>query len=55
MDKWSNEACLGYIWSALRRKGWDDEQIREVTTAVYWEFDFKTMEEAEQAYLTRND
>ncbi|WP_197029981.1 hypothetical protein [Paenibacillus sp. 1-18] len=51
----SNNACLGYIISALRRQGWEDEKIREVTRAVYFEFDFKTTYEAEEIYAHRND
>lgn len=50
MQKWSNNACLGYIQAALERKGWSKEQIKEVTGAVYREFDFKTIGEAAQLY-----
>ncbi|MEC0233755.1 hypothetical protein P4H71_05215 [Paenibacillus kribbensis] len=51
----SNDACLGYIISALRRQGWENEEIKEVTRAVYFEFDFKTVSEAEEIYAQRND
>ncbi|MNI21003.1 hypothetical protein D3C81_2055620 [compost metagenome] len=50
MEQWSNNACLGYIRAALERRGWDDEQIRDVVGAVYREFDFKTIEEAKLIY-----
>lgn len=50
MVEWSNNACLGYIVAAMKRKGWSDERISEVTSAVYFEFDFKTVEEAEDIY-----
>lgn len=50
MEQWSNNACLGYIRAALERKGWSEEQIKEVTRAVYYEFDFKTIEEAKRIY-----
>ncbi|WP_342477403.1 hypothetical protein NYE24_30610 [Paenibacillus sp. FSL H7-0350] len=50
MQEWSNNACLGYIRAALLRKGWAEEQIREVVRAVYYEFDFKTIEEAARLY-----
>ncbi|WP_169744123.1 hypothetical protein [Paenibacillus wynnii] len=50
MDIWSNNACLGYIIAALERKGWSEDQIRQVVGAVYTEFDFKTVEEARQIY-----
>ncbi|WP_379143532.1 hypothetical protein [Paenibacillus sp. sgz500992] len=50
MEQWSNNACLGYILAALERKGWAKEQIREVTRAVYHEFDFKTVKEAANLY-----
>lgn len=50
MDQWSNNACLGYIRAALERKGWSNEQIKEVTGAVYNEFDFKTVDEAKRIY-----
>lgn len=50
MDQWSNNACLGYIVSALERKGWPEEEIKEVVRAVYIEFDFKTIDEARNIY-----
>jgi len=50
MQEWSNNACLGYIQAALKRKGWSKEQINEVTRAVYFEFDFKTIGEAAELY-----
>jgi hypothetical protein len=50
MDEWSNDACLGYIIAGLERAGWTKEQIGEVTRAVYFEFDFKTVEEAKRIY-----
>lgn len=50
MEQWSNNACLGYIRAALERKGWDNERISEVVRAVYFEFDFKTIEEAKSIY-----
>lgn len=36
--------------SALERKGWSDEEIKEVVRAVYTEFDFKTIDEAKGIY-----
>lgn len=50
MEQWSNNACLGYIRAALERKEWSEEKIREVVRAVYYEFDFKTIEEAKRIY-----
>lgn len=50
MEQWSNNACLGYIRAALERKGWSEERIKEVTSAVYFEFDFKTIHEAVRIY-----
>ncbi|MNN99244.1 hypothetical protein D3C81_2188330 [compost metagenome] len=50
MEQWSNNACLGYIIAGLERKGWTEEQIREVVRAVYSEFDFKTVDEAKAIY-----
>lgn len=50
MDQWSNNACLGYIVAALERKGWSEEEIKEVVRAVYTEFDFKTIDEARNIY-----
>jgi hypothetical protein len=55
MVQWSNDACLGYIRAALERRGWSDKQIREVTRAVYLEFDFKTVQEAAELYARRFD
>jgi hypothetical protein len=50
VNDWSNHACLGYVVAALKRKGWSNDRIKEVVGAVYFEFDFKTVEEAEQIY-----
>ncbi|WP_157685453.1 hypothetical protein [Paenibacillus donghaensis] len=50
MKQWSNNACLGYILAALKRKGWSKAQIKEVTHAVYFEFDFKSIKEAADLY-----
>lgn len=50
MEYLSNNACLGYIVAALERKGWKPEKIKEVVGAVYFEFDFKTVEEARRIY-----
>ncbi|MHA6530157.1 hypothetical protein [Paenibacillus sp. BAC0078] len=50
MEEWSNRVCLGYIIAGLERKGWSEDQIRQVVGAVYREFDFITVEEAKDKY-----
>ena len=50
MEEWSNNACLGYVISAMKQAGYQREEIRKVIRYVYYEFDFKTIDEAKDIY-----
>ena len=49
-SEWSNYACFGYAISAARKIGLEDEKIQELVKALYGEFDFKSVSEAEDIY-----
>jgi hypothetical protein len=49
-SEWSNYACLGYAILGAKKLGYDDEKISELVKAIYSEFDFKTVAEAEKIY-----
>ena len=49
-SEWSNYACLGYAILGAKKLGYDDEQISKLVKAIYSEFDFKTVAEAEKVY-----
>ncbi|GGF86581.1 hypothetical protein [Paenibacillus aceti] len=48
--EWSNNACLGYVILGAKNISYTDKQIASIVHSVYREFDFKTIEEAKQAY-----
>ncbi|OPA77481.1 hypothetical protein BVG16_13580 [Paenibacillus selenitireducens] len=50
MEDWSNNACLGYIISGMQRAGYSREEIKKVVRSVYYEFDFKSVDEAKDIY-----
>ena len=49
-SEWSNYACLGYAILGAKKLGYGDEQISKLVKAIYSEFDFKTVAEAEKVY-----
>ncbi|WP_033828080.1 RuvA C-terminal domain-containing protein [Bacillus andreraoultii] len=49
-SQWSNYACLGYVISALKKLGYDDEHIRQLVRAIYSEFDMKSVPDAEDIF-----
>lgn len=50
-NEWSNYACLGYAIAGAKKLGYDEEKIRELVRAIYGEFDWKSVPEAEKNYL----
>lgn len=50
MEEWSNNACMGYAILAAKALGYSEEQIKQLVAAIYFEFDFKTVEEAKDVY-----
>lgn len=45
-----NQEAIGYMILAAKRKGYTDEQIRELEGAMLYMMDMKTEEEAADAY-----
>lgn len=43
-----NRQALGYMLLACKKLNLPKEQVRELYRQMYWEFDFKTEEEAEE-------
>ena len=49
-DKWSNNACRGYIIKAMESCGYKSKDIRKVLMELYEVFDFCSVEEAAAYY-----
>jgi hypothetical protein len=47
---WSNNACLGYAILGAQALGLSEVQTKQFVRAIYREFDFKTVEEAQKVY-----
>lgn len=45
-EKWSNNACRGYVIKAMENCGFKSKDIRQVLTELYEVFDFCAVEEA---------
>lgn len=46
----TNQSAIGYMIMAMERKGYTEEQIREIEGSMLYMMDMKTEEEAAQAY-----
>lgn len=55
VNEWSNAAAIGYAVSAASAIGLENDVIANLISAMYREFDVKTVREAEQAYLNFRD
>lgn len=53
-DAWSNDACRGYVIMAMQDCGFSRKEIRRVVIQLYEVFDFNTLEQAKQKYLSSN-
>ena len=51
-DAWRNDACRGYIIIAMQDCGFSHKEIKRVLTQLYEVFDFNTLEQAKQKYLS---
>lgn len=49
-SEWNNYACLGYAIAGAKKLGYDDEKIHGLVRAIYGEFDWKSVPEAEKTY-----
>ena len=53
-DAWSNDACRGYVIMAMQDCGFSRKEIQRVVIQLYEVFDFNTLEQAKQKYLSSN-
>ena len=49
-ERWSNNACRGYVIWAMENCGFAPDDIQRVVTELYEVFDFKSLEEADAHY-----
>ena len=49
-ERWSNDACRGYIIWAMENCDFSPEDIKRVVSELYYVFDMRSIEEAEQHY-----
>lgn len=49
-ESWNNGACRGYVIYAMENCGFSADDIRRVIGELYYVFDFKTLQEAEEHY-----
>ena len=47
---WSNGACRGYVIYAMEACGFSPEDIRRVVGELYYVFDMRGLDEAEEHY-----
>lgn len=47
---WDNYACLGYAILGAKKLGYEEKKIRELVRAIYGEFDWKSVPEANEIY-----
>ena len=49
-ERWSNNACHGYVIWAMENCGFKPEDIKRVVGELHWVFDVKSIEEADEHY-----
>lgn len=49
-ERWSNNACRGYVIWAMENYGFKPEDIKRVVGELHWVFDVKSIEEADEHY-----
>ena len=49
-ERWSNNACLGYVIWAMENCNFKPEDIKRVVRELHWVFDMKSIEEADEHY-----
>lgn len=49
-ERWSNEACRGYVIWVMENCDFKPEDIKRVVSELYYVFDMRSIEEAEQHY-----
>ena len=48
--EWSNRAALGYAVLAAKELNYNHDDIKKLISAIYYQFDMKTVDEAEKIY-----
>lgn len=49
-ERWSNNACRGYVIWAMENCGFKPEDIKRMVGELHWVFDMKSIEEADEHY-----
>ena len=49
-QKWSNNACRGYVICAMENCGLSPDDIQRVVSELHYVFDMKSIEEADRHY-----
>lgn len=49
-ERWSNNACRGYVIWAMENCGFKPEDIKRVVGELHWVFDVNSIEEADEHY-----
>ena len=49
-ERWSNNACRGYVIWAMKNCDFKHEDIKRVVGELHWVFDMKSIEEADEHY-----
>lgn len=49
-ERWSNNACRGYVIWAMENCCFKPEDIKRVVGELHWVFDMKSIEEADEHY-----
>ena len=49
-ERWSNNACRGYVIWAMKNCDFKPEDIKRVVGELHWVFEMKSIEEADEHY-----
>lgn len=49
-ERWSNNACRGYVIYAMENCGFSPSDIKRVVEELHYVFDIKTLDEADRHY-----
>lgn len=49
-ERWSNNACRGYVIYAMENCGFSPDIIKRVVGELHYVFDIKTLDEADRHY-----
>lgn len=49
-ERWSNNACRGYVIWAMENCGFTPDDIQQVVSELHYVFDMKSIDEADKHY-----